>query len=428
MQTKPLPNSLESEQALIGAMLSTPSLIPDIKNKLELSDIYNDKIQIIYTGILEAPLKEMSCVWNSIDQTQIDKSYFMELASLPTASAWEYHLNNILKLSKQRKLWYIGKTLSEQVIRSDFNIDDVLSSTQSKLHEVNKTDDEISQEDQWMITYNEIFHNAEPGIYTGIADLDPKFYFESGYIHCIAAESGVGKSAFMMQAACNIGNKYQGKALYFSLESTFNRLARRNIARTAKVALTRINKNHFTDDTQIQNIWDAVNKLGQSNLVLETASKFMMIEKLINYLESYLVNHRVSSIWIDFLQALDSIKSFTSDRSKFNYIINYIKGFAKDTNIPIIYACQLRKDIEGEPKLDDLIESNYIRTHTDNIIFLYAPDSSPVEYPVKCYLAKGKEQERFSQWLNFNGNFQMFSRCDEPPLIQKKKSKGWQDK
>jgi replicative DNA helicase len=427
MLTKPLPNSLDSEQALMGALINHPDIIPIVKDKLEVSDIYSNKIQAIYEGILKAPQKELTCIWDNIDQKKVDKKLYMDIATLPIGAAWEYHLDNILKLSKQRQLWYIGQTLSEQVIRSDFNIDDVISDLQLKVQGINKPLEDESQEDQWFKTYNNIFKDKEPGLYTGVGDLDSKFYMETGYIHLVAAESGVGKSAFMLQSADNISKKYPGKVLYFSLESTFERLARRIIARNAHVALTRINKNNFHDDVQVQNIWDIVNGFTKSNLILKPESKFMLIEKLINYIEGYLVNNQVSLICIDYLQALDSIKPFTSDRSKINYVINKIKALAKDTDIPIMVACQLRKGIEGEPKLDDLIESNYIRFAFDNILFLYAPDSDSVIYPVKSFLAKGKEQERFYQWLTFDGNFQKYTLCDQPPLIQTKQRKSKDD-
>jgi len=73
-----------------------------------------------------------------------------------------------------------------------------------------------------------------------------------------------------------------------------------------------------------------------------------------------------------------------------------------------------------------LKESGDIRTHTDNIMFLYAPDSEPTVYPVEWFLAKGKDQERFSQWLEFNGKYQEFVEGLEPEKIKKYK-KHWQD-
>jgi replicative DNA helicase len=63
------------------------------------------------------------------------------------------------------------------------------------VHEINKPIEDKSQEDQWLETYTHIFEDGEPGLYTGVADLDRKFYMEQGYIHLVAAESGVGKSA-----------------------------------------------------------------------------------------------------------------------------------------------------------------------------------------------------------------------------------------
>ena len=59
-----------------------------------------------------------------------------------------------------------------------------------------------------------------------------------------------------------------------------------------------------------------------------------------------------------------------------------LKELAKRLDVPVIYLSQLRKDIEGRPKVDDLIESNYIRTHTDYIMFLYSPDRDDEKIPI----------------------------------------------
>lgn len=58
--------------------------------------------------------------------------------------------------------------------------------------------------------------------------------------------------------------------------------------------------------------------------------------------------------------------------------------------------------------------SGDIRNHADNVIFLYAPDPSTSEYEVEAFLAKGKDQERWSTWLHFNGHHQEFTEGKKP--------------
>ena len=90
-----------------------------------------------------------------------------------------------------------------------------------------------------------------------------------------------------------------------------------------------------------------------------------------------------------------------------------ITNLAKDLNVPVIEVSQLTKNANGRPELKNLKESGDIRNNADNILFIYTPDSFPVEYPVEVYLEKGKDTQNFSEFLTFNGNFQEFTMGDE---------------
>ena len=426
---KNLPWSLEAEQSVIGGMLINPDIIPMVKNLLSIDDFYLEKHQEIYKSIISTKDPDLITIWNNIDKEKVDKKYYYSFTDVTTSAGWKTHVQIILRDSKKRKLWVLGREISEESALYHSDIESILSDAKNGLSAIEKNSipDEISNEQLAMNTYKGIFEKKEPGLYTGVQGIDKRFYFENGYIHCIAAESGVGKSALSLQILNYIAQSQDKDALFYSLESTNEKLVRRWLCRETSIPLTAINKCDFKNDGQIEDIQNACNNFSISKLKLFDNSNLVYIEKLISHIESYYLNNDVSIVCIDFLQALDSLKSFSSDRSKINYFISRIKSLAKELNIPVVYTCQLRKDINGRPKLDDLIESNYIRTHTDNILFLYAPDSDPVVYSVECFLAKGKDQERFSQWLEFNGNYQIFYK-GEKPLEMFKKKKNWQDK
>ena len=74
MLDKPLPNSIESENALLCALIISPEIIPIVKEKLAISDLYHEKSKVIYEGILKAPQKEMTCIWDILIKTRLIKN------------------------------------------------------------------------------------------------------------------------------------------------------------------------------------------------------------------------------------------------------------------------------------------------------------------------------------------------------------------
>lgn len=434
MENNTLPHSLESEQALIGGMLINSKIIPYVAEKITLDDLYYKKHQEIYTAILRSPSKDLTTIWDAIDKTKVDKKYFMDLCDVTTSAAWEYHTEIIKRDSNKRKLWAIGTELREQSALTYSDYAEILSKVKTALLAVEKEieSDDYDNSSYYMHVYNALTEQKEPGLYTGIPMLDEKFYFEKGYVHCIAAESGLGKSAFALKIADNMAWQY-GNVDYYSYESNKVRLSARQIARRSKVALTRINKNNYHDAEQEQAVQKAILKYCDSRLYFYDSSKYMEIERLCVHAESRALKHKTAAIFVDYLQMAQSINKRLSDRKILvENALFKLKALAKNLDIPVIYLCQLRKDIEGEPTLDDLYESNAIRQATDNIIFMYTPTSMEARtehpvYPVKIYSLKGKDQSLFQEWFKFNGHFQEFEPCYKPDIQQKifkKRSKG----
>lgn len=431
MQIDALPNSLESEQSLLGGMLINPKIIPYVAEKITLDDLYYEKHQELYSAILRAPSKDMVTIWDIIDKSKVDKQYFMSLGDVTTSAAWEYHAEIIKRDSNKRRLWKIGMELKEQAALPYSEYVELISKVKTDLLaiESNFQTDDYDNAEHYMHLYNIMTEKKEPGLFTGIDILEDKIYFEKGYLHAIAAESGLGKSAFALKVADSMARRY-GTIDYYSFESNKNRLSYRNISRLSKVALTRINKNSFTDYGQERQIQDALVNLCDSKLYFYDNPKYMEIERLITHAESRALKYKTSAIFVDYIQMAQSINKRMSDRkSLIENALFKLKGLAKSLNIPIIYICQLRKDIEGEPSLDDLYETNALRQATDNIIFIYTP--MPIQerlekpiYPVKIYSLKGKDQSLFQEWFEFNGHFQEFTPCVKPEhLLVKKRGK-----
>jgi replicative DNA helicase len=423
---KVMPQDLMAEQAIIGACILNPEIIPFVESLISADDFYSERHKELAQAIFV--LRDKTDLVSLCHQLPGHKDYISSIAeAVSTSAGYKHHCEIIKELSNQREIIRIC-TLAQENIYNHENFDTTKQNIKESLISLEKGQN-VTLEDNnkfYGRVYESIYRHKEPGIYTGLDCLQEHLYFEPGYIHAIAAESGVGKSALMLQIADNISREYT-PCLFYSLESTRERLALRQIARHAKIALTRLNHGHFADTGQEEKLMQSVTELAESNLILIDDERYIEIEKLVSHAESYALQNKISAIFLDYLQLAQSSKRFNSDKQRIDNTIYCIKSLAKRLNIPIIYGCQLRKDVSGRPTLDHLYESNVIRQATDNIVFLYAPNYEPVEYEVELFMAKGKEQQRFSQWLHFNGNYQLFSEGEKPVSDKPQKKTWWQE-
>lgn len=419
------PHSLEAEQSVLGGILLNNKAIPEVAELISPDDFYREAHSLIFQAMINlyqsGSAIDLVTLANELTrQDLLEKAggaiYLTSLIEdISTSAGIKNHAEIVKEKADQRNLIELCSSVSEDCFSQVSTSEEILSKLKAGIRQIEQSQSKEIEDNNrfYMKVYEGIYEKREPGLYPGINCLDNQIYFEQGYIHAIAAESNVGKSAFILQISSNIADKY-GPCLLYSLESTRQRLALRHIARHSKVALTRINKCHFSGPEQEEKIMEAVSSLSESRLIMLDDSRFQIIERLIAHAESYALRHKISAIFIDFLQLLSSYKKHNTRHAEISYIVTQIKYLAKSLNIPVIFASQLRKDVKGRPDLDTLKESGDIRTHSDNVLFLYAPEKNETIYPVEIFLAKGKEQERFSQWLTFNGNYQMFSEGEEP--------------
>ena len=69
-----LPYSLESEQSVLGAILTKPDILPHIKLKLDLEDFYFERHREIYKAIVSPGEKDMVSVWGRVKPGIIESS------------------------------------------------------------------------------------------------------------------------------------------------------------------------------------------------------------------------------------------------------------------------------------------------------------------------------------------------------------------
>lgn len=422
-----IPKDFDAEVSILAASLLNPKIIPLVEQRLVPDDFYLDKHKYIFLALKELRDQvDIVTVRDWLERKGLlikagGKEYLISLAEAASTSAgWEYWAEIIKRLSVRRILITLGMKTQELAQNPINDNAEILASLKKGIRDLDgehRTDFSDNSK-LYLELYDDLYNTSKPiGLTTGIEVIDNHFYLEPGCTTVVAAESGTGKSSFCLQISDHVSIKY-GIALYFSLESTRIALARRQLARHSKVALTRIKKKNIEASFQTKDISNAMNELIDSRLWLIDDTTFQDVDKLISFCESISINQKICMVVIDYIQLMSCRAKSQNRHLEISEISKRFNFLAKDLDCPVIYLSQLNRDAEKRtnrrPTLADLKESGDIRNNADNIIFLYAPDAQPADYPVECFLAKGKDVEYFSVWLELRGHVQTFFNGSAP--------------
>ena len=431
MADKIPPYSAEDEMAVLGACFLQPRIIPKVAQVLCSGDLYLESHGYLFDALVDLgtsadPVSVADWLKRrGLFEKTGAEDYIFKICDISTSAGWEYHAKVVKEMSIRRRIIGQCSRISDRAHQWHDDTDSIVSEWKESARDIdsNTQREDFGNKALYTRIYEDLNNDEiQPGFKFGIQNIDDFHHLEKGCTTVVAAESGTGKSAFCLQVADYVSRAY-GHVLYFSMESTREKLGTRQIARYSNIALTRLQKKNFQSDGELEKIHHALSDLIESNLTLIDNTAYQVVENLASFCESYSIDNEIKLIIVDYLQLLSSRENPKNRHLEISTIAKKLNFLAKDLGVPVIYVSQLGKDIEkrskNRPMLGDLKESGDIRNHADNIIFLYAPDPSTSVYPVECFLGKGKDQEGFKTWLEFNGHYQRFSDGDEPdkPLV-----------
>jgi replicative DNA helicase len=210
------------------------------------------------------------------------------------------------------------------------------------------------------------------GLPTGIASIDAITRgFQDGEVTQFGARSGVGKSAFMIQAP--IENCRQGTpVLLFSLEMTREQILRRMVAAISGVPFPKVRDGKWASAQELQAINDAAGTVAEWPLHVVDASG-IRIEKLIATARLKIRRLGVKLIGVDYAQIVGA--DGRDERLRVAAVSRGLTRLAKDEGVPVLVLSQLSRAEKGNanrrPTMSDLRESSQLENDAHCVILLH---------------------------------------------------------
>jgi len=404
MKNRELPNSVESEIALLGSIMLRPPAINQVLDMVKNEDFFKAQNRMIFEA-----MKVISERGDFIDLVSISEFlknennlksaggiiYLSELTeSVPTS----YNIKNYAKIIKEksqlRSILEVGRNVIDDSMASLESFD-IIQKTQEKLIELNSDNGknttsnfkDTSKECELNKATNSIIDMLEngnpPGVRTGFNGIDRVISLRPGEYSLWAARPSMGKTSLMMNIVENIAKRGEIVPI-FTIEMTKQMLIRRLIlGRSGQSefgllkAYSRMSK--FNEYTEIDEI---------KNQIYKAASHFKTLPIIINdhssptleYLRSKLTEIRAEYgpfkvAFVDYLQIMQAKEGINSPYERISYISSGLKQLAKDLNIHLAVLSQLNRNVDMRepsnqmPFLSDLRESGKLEEDADIILF-----------------------------------------------------------
>ncbi|OHD54482.1 MAG: replicative DNA helicase [Spirochaetes bacterium GWF1_51_8] len=389
------PHNLEAESACLGAMMMNSYAVDTVLQLLTDEDFFDIKNQIIFRAVaslrdksIPVDIVSVSDYLNSTAELErIGGSAYLSrlVEQVPSATNVSYYAKIVLDKSVLRNLINTCSNIVDNVYEYQTEMDRVLDEAESSVFEASSRkvkSDFLILKKSLVEAIDVIENRKNQGEYTGIPT---GFYlfdemtsgFQKSDLVVIAARPSMGKTAFALNIALNIGKKNPDYGiLFFSLEMSAQELTLRSLSSESGIPLKKIRSGRITKEDH-QDLLTAAKKLEKTKILIDDTPAIPLNE-LRSKARRAFRKYDVKIIFIDHLQIItagDPNKPSFNRVQEMSYITRSLKALAKELQIPVVALSQLSRASEKRedkaPMLSDLRDSGTIEQDADVISFLH---------------------------------------------------------
>ncbi|MCB4935084.1 replicative DNA helicase [Streptococcus mutans] len=436
------PQDLIAEQSVLGSVFISPEKLIAVREYIDPEDFYKYAHRVIFKAMIS-----LSDQNDAIDATTVRAildnqgdlqniggiSYLVELVnSVPTSANAEYYAKIVAEKAMLRRIISRLTEAVNQAYEGAINSEDIISGAEKALIDVNERSNrsgfrKIS--DVLAVNYENLEVRSQQitdvtGLATGFRDLDKiTTGLHPDQLIILAARPAVGKTAFVLNIAQNVGTKMNRPVAIFSLEMGAESLVDRMLASEGMVDAHNLRTGQLTEQDW-QNITLAQGTLADAPIYIDDTPGIKVTEirararKLDQELEKGL-----GLIVIDYLQLITGTRP-ENRQQEVSDISRQLKILAKELGVPVIALSQLSRGVEQRqdkrPVLSDIRESGSIEQDADIVAFLYREDyydrgdkdegqEQLVDNTIEVILEKNRAGARGTVKLMFQKEYNKFS-------------------
>ncbi len=404
-----LPNNVEAEQQLLGAILTNNDTYDRISAIVQPEHFYDPvharifqvAAERIKLNTLASPVTLKAFLEEDEGLKELGGPvYLARLAGAAISSlASRDYAQLIYDLAIRRELIQLGADISEKAGRVDVASapKDQIVEAEQALYSLGEKGRVDSGFQSFLKSVTDAIHVASAalqrdgglaGIATDFSDLDRKL----GGLHrsdllIVAGRPSMGKTALATNIAFNIARKFRQGTLpdgskgaveggvvgFFSLEMSAEQLASRILAQASEVPSDQVRRGDLTE-IELRRFYDAAKDLEACPLYIDDTPA-LPISQLLARARRLKRTHGLDALFVDYLQLVRPASAKDNRVNEVAEITQGLKAIAKELDIPVVALSQLSRQVEQRedkrPQLADLRESGSIEQDADVVMFVF---------------------------------------------------------
>lgn len=390
------PQDLVAEQSVLGSIFISPDKIITVREFIEADDFYKYAHKVIFRAMITLNDRhdaiDATTVRNILDsqgelQTIGGLSYIVELVnSVPTSANADYYAKIVAEKAMLRNIIKRLTDTVNEAYEGSLESDEIIAGAEKALVDIS----EHSHRSGFRTIASVLDQNFESlemraqqtsdvtGLPTGFRDLDRiTTGLHPDQLIILAARPAVGKTAFVLNIAQNVGTKQNKAVAIFSLEMGAESLVDRMLAAEGMIDSHALRTGQLTEQDW-KNVMLAQGALAEAPIYIDDTPGIKITEiRARSRKLSQEVEGGLGLIVIDYLQLISGTRP-ENRQQEVSDISRQLKILAKELRVPVIALSQLSRGVEQRqdkrPVLSDIRESGSIEQDADIVAFLYRDD------------------------------------------------------
>jgi replicative DNA helicase len=424
---RPLPNNLEAERSILGAILLDNHALNAAIEKIRSEDFFLSQHRQIFERMIQLGEKRQAIDVVTLMEDLSRRgeleaaggiAYLSQLADgLPRVTNVEHYARIVKEKAVLRSLIFSASAIQEQALAAGDDADVILDRAESVIFQLAEDRVKvglIGVKELVRDNYErleKIFSEGRriTGLTTGYPGLDNETAgLQPSELIILAARPSMGKTALALNISENVALRLREPVAVFSLEMSKESLLLRLLASEARVDAHKFRTGHMNRDDwgkvtgALTNLADAPLWIDDSasSTVMEIGAKARRLKR----------DRGLSLLVVDYLQLVvpTHMGRGTNRQEEVSSISRGLKGLAKELKVPVLVLSQLTRAPERDdrkPQLSDLRESGAIEQDADVVLFINRPNFYKTDLPeedrAKAELIIAKQRNGPTGSMNF---------------------------
>ena len=401
---RPLPQNLDAERSILGAILLDNHALNTAIENLKAEDFFLEQHRRVFNQMIALGEAQQAIDLVTLTESlhrvgELESSggapYLAALADgMPRVSNVEHYARIVREKALLRNLIHATHNIQQRALEGEDGADSILDNAESSIFAL--AEDRLKS---GLIPVKDIvrdnFERLEKifregksitGVSTGYTELDKLLSgLQPSELLILAARPSQGKTALALNLAENISIRAGSPVAFFSLEMSKESLLQRLVASVAQIDAHKFRTGHLSREDW-RRMTESLGTISSAPLWIDDAGSTSVLE--IGAKARRLKREKgLSMLVVDYLQLITGRGRFNNRQEEVASISRGLKGLAKELQIPVLVLSQLTRAPEREdrgPQLSDLRESGAIEQDADVVMFIHRPhwskmDSSPDE-------------------------------------------------